>query len=329
MMQPQRNELKTGKRPVQQQIRSFKNGETLFTEGSAGRELFIIQDGKVGVYKDGQDGRIELAQIEQGGLIGEMSLLDTLPRSATVIALGNVKTLVIGYTQFQSVMQSIPVWLQSIIKIVVSRLRDANRRVDQSILRDKERGIVALVKLLLPVCKVEIAAKMLLPYDTVVSEACFISRLRKKEVTELLTQLEKRTIITRIAHDDKQYIHLSDNDAFNLYEEYLILRSQKKTFRELAVPQDAIGLLSNIAYIAQKVGHDTEDGTVLSKQALIDDLNQKDASQLDKHLTDLARRSLITMAPTEGGTAIIFKKQTLARIKKIQEWMPRFSMELP
>jgi CRP-like cAMP-binding protein len=328
MMQPQHNELKSGKRPIRQQMRHFKDGETLFTEGSAGRELFIIHEGKVGVYKEAQDGRVELAQIEQGGIVGEMSLLDTLPRSATVVARGDVTALVIGYTQFQSVMQSVPLWLQSIIKIVISRLRDANRRVDQSVLRDKDRGIVALIKLLLPVNKVEVASKVLLPFDLVVVEACFVCRTRKKETTELLARLEKRSIIVQLVHENKEYLHIPDKEVLDLYEEYLLLKSQKKLFRELSIPQEIIGLLSNIAYIAQKVGRETEDGTLLARKALVDDLAFKDTALLDRQLADLGRRALISIVPEEQGNAIIFKKQTLARIKKIQAWIPRFSMEL-
>ncbi|MDD5675368.1 MAG: cyclic nucleotide-binding domain-containing protein, partial [Chitinivibrionales bacterium] len=87
----QRSELKTGQRPVQLDIRAYKPGDVLFEEGSKGRELFSIQEGKVGVYKESPDGPIELAKIEKGGIIGEMSLLDNMPRSATVKALEPTK----------------------------------------------------------------------------------------------------------------------------------------------------------------------------------------------------------------------------------------------
>jgi len=327
-MQSSRSELKTGKRPNPQQIRSFKDGEVLFTEGSTGRELFIIHEGEVGVYREGAEGRVELARIECGGLIGEMSLLDALPRSATVVAKGDMKALVIGYMQFQSVMQSIPVWLQSIIKIVVSRLRDANRRVDQPIVRDRERGIVALIFLLHPVFSREVTGRQMLPFDTVVNEACFICRLRRKEVVHLLEQFEKRTVISLSEHDGKKYLAIPDIEVLHLYEEYLVLRSQKKTFRELGVPQETIAVLSNIAYVAQKRGSETAEGTHLAKKLLVEDLSLKDTAQLDVHLTDLTRRGLITMVPDGSGHTIIFHKETLGRIKKIKEWMPRFSMEV-
>ena len=329
MPQPQqRSELKTGKRPVQQQIRSFKPGEVLFAEGSTGRELFIINEGKVGIYKDTPDGRVEIAQVDRGTVIGEMSLLDTLPRSATVVAVEPVNALVIGYAQFQSVMQTIPVWLQSIIKIVVSRLRDANRRVDQPTLRNRERGLVALIKLLLPAYRQEIDGQTALPLETIQLEAFYICRLRRKEMTQLLADFEKRRITVALKRGEVAYIGLPDLEVLNLYEEFLILKDLKQTFREIAIPKDAISTLSNIVYVAQKLGRETPEGTTLLKKALIDDLSLSDTSHLDKSLLELRRRSLINMFPVENDTAIVFRKETPGRIKKIQEWTPRFSMEL-
>ncbi|MBN1760740.1 MAG: cyclic nucleotide-binding domain-containing protein [Chitinispirillaceae bacterium] len=328
MTQSQRSGLKTGKRPVQQQIRSFKPGETLFSEGSTGRELFIIHEGKVGIYKDGPDGRVELAQVDRGSIIGEMSLLDTLPRSATVVAIDPVKALVIGYAQFQSVMQTIPVWLQSIIKIVVSRLRDANRRVDQPILRNRERGLAALIKLLLPVHRQEINGCIALSCDTIHLEAFYICRLRKKETTQLLDSFQKRGVLTPLTKNDAPFVGIPDNDILNLYEEFLILKDQRQSFKELSIPKETISVLSNIVYVAQKLGRETDDGTSLSKRALISDLGLGDTpGTLDKHLLELRRRNLINLLPHENDTEILFRKEVPGRIKKIQEWVPRFSME--
>ncbi|MBN1308958.1 MAG: cyclic nucleotide-binding domain-containing protein [Chitinispirillaceae bacterium] len=328
MMHSSRNELKTGKRPLQQQYRSFNAGETLFSEGSAGRELFIIHEGRVGIYKDTPDGRVELARVEKGGIIGEMSLLDTLPRSATVVALDRVRTVVIGYAQFQSVMQAVPVWLQSIVKIVVSRLRDANRRVDRTALRNRERGLVALIKLLLPVFRREIGSVNALPRDTVLVEAYYVCRLRKKETEQLLGNLEKRSIVTGFENDGVNYIGVPDSEVLGLFEEYLILKDRRQTFKEVAIPPEAVNILSNIVYVAQKLGQETDEGTSLLKSALAEDLSLNDSGQLDKQLLDLRRRNLVNLLPAENDTAVIFRKATLGRIKKIQEWLPRFSLEL-
>ncbi len=328
MIQPLRDELKTGNRPVVQQQRVFKAGETLFTEGSTGRELFIIQEGTVGVYKEGQEGKIELARLGAGSIVGEMSLLDALPRSATVIAVDEVKTLVVGYAQFQAFMRKVPLWLQSLIKIVVSRLRDADRRVEQPALRNRERGLVALIKLLLPVFGREIDTMTAIPRDTVLTEAYYVCRLRKKATEEILENMERRSIITDITSGDIRYIGIPDLAVLNLFEEHLVLKEKGQTFKELTIPPDTINMLGNIVYIAQKVGRETDEGTVLLKSALVEDLSSKDADTVDKRLLDLRRRRLVDLLPVENDVEILFRKETLTRIRKIQEWTPRFMMDI-
>jgi len=325
MPEIQRTQLKTGQRPIQPAARSFKPGETLFEEGSQGKELFVIKEGKVGVYKETPDGQIELAQVEEGGLIGEMSLLDNLPRSATVKAVKETKALVIGPATFQATMQEVPAWLSSIVKIVVSRLRDANKRVDLPILRDKERGIVSLILLLLPTCRYEHEGMPAIDHDLVLAEIYYVCRLKKKEILHQLSCLSGKGIIAIAdGKENKKHICIKDMEVLRLFEEYLILKSQKRTFREVEVGDESFGILNNIAYVAQKSGVETDDGTSLSKAALITDLGDKRTDRLDKILFDLKRKNLINMEPAKNDTLIIFKRETINRIKKIKEWLPRF-----
>lgn len=324
-----RSQLKTGKRPQQLKTRTLKEGETLFEQGSQGREMFIVQEGKVGVYKDTPERSIELAVIEKNGIIGEMSLLDNQPRSATIRAIDKSTVVVIDEKVFQATLQKSPVWLTSIIKIVVSRLRDANKRVDQTVLRDHERGLISLMLILLPENKYEFSSQLALNYDLIIVEAYYVCRLKRKEIENLLAGLQKREIL-EIAEDtgQKKHICFKDLEVVRLFYEYLTLKSQQKKFREISIPQDAVGVLSNIAYIAQKSGTETPEGTKLSKSAFMEDMADKDRDKLEKTLMDLRRRNLINIMPEGSDSIIIFKPETLSRIKKIKEWLPRFEMDV-
>lgn len=331
MLQPQSTVLKTGQRPVQENIKSYKAGEVVFEEGSTGRELFVVQEGAVGVYKAMPEGEAELARIEKGGIIGEMSLLDHMPRSATVRCIEPAKLMVINELTFQSVMKSVPIWLTSIIKIVVSRLRDANKRVDQPILQDKDLGIISLMLQLLPANKYEFSSQIALDYDLVLLEAYFVCRLKKKETKRILTILEKRNIVS-VAEDSehKKHVCLGDTEVLHLFEEYLKLKNQKKRFKELDIPEEAIAILSNIVYVAQKEGVESSEGTTLLKSLLLKDIESKNRDHLEKSLLDLKRRNLLNIIPTDNNDSmLIFEKEVLSRIKKIKEWIPRFEMEIP
>jgi CRP-like cAMP-binding protein len=326
----ERSKLKVGQRPVQLNTRTLKAGEVLFEEGAEGRELYIIQEGKLGVYKKTSEGETELAVLDKNTMVGEMSLLDNLPRSATVRAVGDATVLVINEGVFQAGLKKAPVWLTSIIKIVVSRLRDANKRVDQTVLRDKERGLVSLLLLLLPGNKYEHEAKVALSYELVLVEAYYVCRLKKRDIEKHLGHLAKRGII-EIAEDaeQKKHVCLNDLEVLKLFYEYLTLKGQQRSFRELSVPKESIAVLDNIAYVAQKSGKVTEEGTVLSRNALLADLSDKNPEHLERHLMDLRRRNLINLLPAEGDMSITFAPATLSRIKKIKEWLPRFEAEIP
>lgn len=60
----------------------FKAGEVVFEEGATGDEWYIVYRGSVDVTKNGE----KIAKIGQKGCFGEMSVLDKLPRSATIVA---------------------------------------------------------------------------------------------------------------------------------------------------------------------------------------------------------------------------------------------------
>ena len=310
-------------------VKTFKPGEVIFEEGTKGRELFIVQEGMVGIYKSSPEGETELARIDKGGIVGEMSLLDAMPRSATVKCLETAKLIVVNELTFQNALKAVPVWLTSIIRIVVSRLRDANKRVDRAALRDKDRGIALLLLLLLPGNRHEFSSQTALDFDLLLVEANFVCRLKKNEILKSLSNFEHKGIVS-IAEDAKRKKHICirDIEIVQLYEEYLKLKSQKKVFKELTIPDEAIALLSNIVYVAQKAGVETKDGATLLKSLLLKDLESKTGDHLEKSLLDLKRRNLLNIMPADDHDAVlIFEKEVLSRIKKIKEWVPRFEQE--
>lgn len=66
---------------------SFGRGATLLREGEEGDFCYLIQSGKVEVFRMTGDGKIMLGEIGEGGVVGEMALIDPAPRSASVVAI--------------------------------------------------------------------------------------------------------------------------------------------------------------------------------------------------------------------------------------------------
>jgi CRP/FNR family cyclic AMP-dependent transcriptional regulator len=247
MVSPNRSEpLKTGQRPVQQTTRTYKSGETVFEEGAKTREMFIVQDGKVAIYKNTPTGEVLLAYIEKGGVIGEMSLLDNMPRSATVRAVELSTLIVINPLSFFIALKTVPGWLSSIINIVIGRLRDANQQVDQVALRDPETGIVPMMLLLLAGHKHTLSSTTALDYDLVLEESHTVCRLKKEIVIKTISAIEKRKIITiELDQSRKKHIAIPDIEILRLYDEYLVLKKRKKSFPETTIPDQDLARLDN------------------------------------------------------------------------------------
>lgn len=90
-----------------------------------GREPLIVVDGQATVRRDGR----QLAQLSAGDVIGEMSLIDGKPRSATVTADTNMTLLVIHGRAFKPLLQSVPGMAEGILTALAERLRQADSRL--------------------------------------------------------------------------------------------------------------------------------------------------------------------------------------------------------
>jgi CRP-like cAMP-binding protein len=67
--------------------RTYAAGEVVFAEGDTASEMFIVQEGKVGIVKNVAGREVFLAAQGRGDFFGEMAVLDSQPRSATCFAL--------------------------------------------------------------------------------------------------------------------------------------------------------------------------------------------------------------------------------------------------
>jgi len=327
MASPQRTALKTGKRRINANERTFRPGENMFIEGSHGRELYVLQQGRLGVYKQTPEGEIELAQIAtKGAVIGEMSLLDNLPRSATVRALEKSTALLIDHQIFESAVKKIPVWLNSIIKIVISRLRDANLKVHQSPLRDTTRGCIGLINLMLTTQNANASAgPWYLDYTHLMAEIYFVCRLKKKEIVHFLETMQKKRVLSiEQLTDGKKRVSFEDPLIPELFEEYLELQSRDKTFGGLDISDETIAMLRNLRYTAQKVGTVTNEGTEILRSRFLADLDEKESKGVDEKLKLLQKHQAIHIYPSRGDVSIIVKKQSLDRIDKIKKYVPHF-----
>src|SRR5262245_4777397 len=120
-----------GKDPVQGAINAYSSGETIFSQGDLGTEMFIIQEGEVHIVKHINNESHILSRLEKGDFFGEMALLEAVPRTADAVAHTDVKALVINGARFDEMLRKNPEIAVRIIRKYSKRLREANSLLER------------------------------------------------------------------------------------------------------------------------------------------------------------------------------------------------------
>ncbi len=99
-------------------------GQTLVEQGAPGNEFFVILDGEAEVRRNGR----RIATLGLGRYFGELSLLDGGERSASVVALSDMKVLVLDQRAFRALVPSIPGMGYKLLNAMALRLREADTK---------------------------------------------------------------------------------------------------------------------------------------------------------------------------------------------------------
>ena len=105
--------------------RSYKAGETIFKEGDAAEELYVIQRGEVEIHL----GNRLLNTLGANSIFGEMALIDAAPRSATAVAKTDVDLVPVGEKQFLFLVSQTPFFALNVMRVLARRLRAMNQTV--------------------------------------------------------------------------------------------------------------------------------------------------------------------------------------------------------
>lgn len=111
--------------------KTYQDGTVIVREGDVGDQMFVVQSGRVRVTCKGDGGEIPLVELGEGDIFGEMALIEKEVRSATVVALGEVRLLSIDKKSFLRRVHEDPSLAYRILLRMSHRIRELTNEVAQ------------------------------------------------------------------------------------------------------------------------------------------------------------------------------------------------------
>ncbi|MBI4547443.1 MAG: Crp/Fnr family transcriptional regulator [Ignavibacteriae bacterium] len=126
--------------------KKYKKGSIILLEEESGAALFVILSGKVKIVRTDDDGReVILSILSENDFFGEMSILDGLARSASVVAITKTELFMIHRRDFLTLMEDVPSVAIALLKELTMRLRKADSQIKSLSLKDAAGRVANVV----------------------------------------------------------------------------------------------------------------------------------------------------------------------------------------
>jgi len=120
-----------GKNPFQNFVVRFEPGQRIYDEGDIGATMYIVQTGRVQLFRESKGDRRVLGEMEKGDFFGEMSILEGLPRNSVAEAVEPADLIEISSSTFDKMIKgNIEIAVRLLRKLSI-RLRESERQLDE------------------------------------------------------------------------------------------------------------------------------------------------------------------------------------------------------
>jgi hypothetical protein len=110
--------------------RHYVKGESIFRKGDVGAELYVVLEGEVRIHLDHDGHEVTVARHGPSKVVGEMSVFDDQPRSASAQASENTTVRVLRRDRMQAIVHEHPEVLLEFVKNLSQRLRTMNEQLE-------------------------------------------------------------------------------------------------------------------------------------------------------------------------------------------------------
>ncbi len=243
----------------------LQKGDLLFKAGDSSDGMYVLRKGQIQIFLDKGGTDIVLATVAAGGMIGEMSLFDKKPRSASARAIEETEVTQISNDDFNKIVSQVPKWLVSLMATLSARLRDTNDRLQDVEAKYKgnynplEELLRTLQILILLYYKdgVKEAKYWSLDRETALAELSKILGLDKTKVDIWLNSLIKGGLLTLGKNQYKKEVlavaNRGDLDRFSEFARKLRLKNPSLK----ALPQEFVDILEMLVKSSKTSAYDT------------------------------------------------------------------------
>jgi CRP/FNR family cyclic AMP-dependent transcriptional regulator len=186
---------------AQGRLLSVNADQTLFLAGDEGDGCYRVEDGllKASVAAPNGGERI-LAILGPGSVVGELSMIDGAPRSASVTALRDSKLCYVSQADFDTIGRASPELYRHVMKVLARRLRDTNSALAaSSFLSVKGRVARALLSLAEAFGKDVGSGRILIRQKVNQSDLAAMAGIARENVSRVLKDWTEHGMVSRLA----------------------------------------------------------------------------------------------------------------------------------
>jgi CRP/FNR family cyclic AMP-dependent transcriptional regulator len=130
---------------------SLSRGELLFEEGTPSAYFYVVRAGRIRIARRSADGtELGLSVVETGGTIGDLSVMDGLPRSATAESIDDAEVIAVPAARIRALLQSSPEALMSVVEELASIVRRLTGSQSDLVFLDLPRRLAKLLLASIP-----------------------------------------------------------------------------------------------------------------------------------------------------------------------------------
>ncbi|HPO50580.1 MAG TPA: Crp/Fnr family transcriptional regulator [Spirochaetota bacterium] len=192
---------------------TYKKDDIIFCEYEPGNVFYFLLEGRVKVTKILADTEKTLDVLQPGEIFGEMAILEEAPRSATMVAMDDVKVLEFNKANFEGILTSKPELAIKLLKIFARRIYDQKRRLMILTLTEPEAKVADVFLMLAENMNLNLSETKEVEFKITMEDVANWCGMDKARTNQILAHYAKQS---RLVISQNKIVVTNINDFYRL-----------------------------------------------------------------------------------------------------------------